>query len=84
MAALGHIFIANKILDLRLSLSVFIKVILFGLLMYLLVRYGLVLLSVNWMIQFVLTGILALPIGWIMGLLDINMLKEIFNKKIAP
>jgi O-antigen/teichoic acid export membrane protein len=84
IAALGHILIANRILDLRLSLSIFIKVILFGVLMYLLVRYGLVQLSVNWMMQFILTGILAVPIAWIMGLLDINMVKDIFNKKMTP
>lgn len=82
MAAIGHIIIANRVLNLRLPLGIFIKVALFGVLIYLLVRYGLVLLSVNWMIQFILTGILALPLGWMMGLLDINMLKEIFSKKM--
>lgn len=82
LAAIGHIYFANKILDLQLPISLFLRVAVFGLLIYLLVRYGWLWTSVNWLIQFIASGILALPIGWFMGLLDVNMIKEIFSKKM--
>jgi len=83
LAAIAHVFFSNKILDLQLPFTLFLKVISFGLLMYLLTRYGIAQTSVNWVIQFIACGILALPVGWIFGLLDINMAKEMLNKKMA-
>lgn len=83
ITAAAHVYFSNKILELRLSYTLFLRVVLFGLLIYLLVRYGWVWTSVNWVIQFVMSGILSLPIGWILGLLDMNMVKEIFSKKMS-
>lgn len=74
LAAAAHVFFANKILDLKLPFRLFLKVIIFGLLMYGLTRYGIAQTSVNWVIQFIACGILALPIGWIFGFWDIKNL----------
>ena len=81
LAGLGHVYFANKILDLRMPISLFLKVLAFGLLMYLVIRCEEAFVSVNWMIRFIASGIIALPIGWLLGLLDMNMVKEIFERK---
>lgn len=83
LAAIAHVYFSNKILALRLPFGLFFRVFIFSMLMFLIVRYGLSILSVNWVVQFILGGILALPTGWILGLLDINMIKEILSRKLV-
>ncbi len=75
--ALAHIYYCNKKLDLGLSLKIFFQAMLFGLLMWALVKLALPHLTVNWMWQIIMGGIISLPLAIILGLLQPSMIKEI-------
>ncbi len=92
LAALAHIYFANRIMGLQLPILLFCKILLFGVLMYTTLRYGIgwgfvsggedgLLNHLHWFIRFILMGVLSLPLALLSGLMDLGMLKDILNKK---
>ncbi len=80
IVAIAHIYYSNKKLDLQLPTGLFIRIILFGVLMYVLMQFGMIHLDVNWIVKIIMGGVLTLPIAWVFKLLDIEMIKEVFMR----
>ncbi len=81
IAAVAHVYYSNKMLNLRLPILLFVKICLFGLLMWGIIQFGICHLSVNWVIRLILGGLAAIPLAGLLGLLTPNMVKEIFLQK---
>ncbi len=76
-----HIIFANRILALKLPITLFIKTFLFGLLMWGLMKFILPYSNVNWMVQFIIGSILAIPIAGLTRVLDVQMVKDLIKQK---
>ncbi|MGB1217511.1 MAG: polysaccharide biosynthesis C-terminal domain-containing protein, partial [Saprospiraceae bacterium] len=77
LVGISHIILAQKTLTLRLPLSLFIRIALFGVLIWLILTFGISIFPVNWLIQFLLGGIICIPIGFILGLWNTSILKDL-------
>lgn len=74
--AITHIYFADKILKLHFPLQILLKIGLFALLILALFKLVVVLISVHWLLQLIIGGVLTLPIAFITQLLNKKMIHE--------